>query len=84
METIFPLTNLKKNPRVMSDHNPLILRLDLGEKRKTRQFCLETARVKHPEYSDKIAEIWGREITTKNAVQKWYIKLIRVKKFLKG
>jgi hypothetical protein len=78
-ETIFPLTNLKENPRVMSGHNPLILRSDLGEERKTKQFCFETAWVKHPEYSDKIAKIWGRDITTKNAVEKWYIKLNRVK-----
>jgi hypothetical protein len=40
--------------------------------------------VKHPEFSEKVAEIWGREITTKNAVEKWHIKLNRVKKFLKG
>jgi hypothetical protein len=68
----------------MSDHNPLILRSNTGEIRKTKQFCFETAWVKHPEFSEKIAEIWSRGITTRNAVEKWHIKLSRVKKFLKG
>jgi hypothetical protein len=31
-----------------------------------------------------VTEIWNREVTTKNAVEKWCIKLNRVKKFLKG
>jgi hypothetical protein len=39
-DSLFPLTNLKKAPRVMSDHNPLILRSDLGEKRKQNSFVL--------------------------------------------
>jgi hypothetical protein len=29
-------------------------------------------------------EIWGREVRAKNAVEKWYIKLNRMKKFIKG
>lgn len=83
-ETLFPLTNLKKNPSIMSDHNPLILRSDLGEIRKTKQFYFETAWAKHLEFTIKIAEIWGRDVTTRNAVDKWHIKLCRAKKFLKG
>jgi hypothetical protein len=47
-ETIFPLINLNKNPRIMYDHNPLILRSNMGEIRKTKQLCFETAWVKHP------------------------------------
>jgi hypothetical protein len=83
-ENCFPLTNLKKDPRVLSDHNPLILRSDLGGGKKAKQFCFETSWLKYPEYTEKISEIWNREITAKNAVEKWCIKMNRVKKFLKG
>jgi exonuclease III len=83
-ETIFPLTNLKKNPRIMSDHNPLTVSSDMGEVRKTKHFCFEISWVKHPEFSERIAEIWSRDITTSNAVERWHSKLNRVKKFLKG
>jgi hypothetical protein len=67
----------------MSDHNPLILRSGLGEEKKTRQFCFETSWIKHPEYADKVSEIWHKEVTTTNTVEKWCIKLNSVKKFLK-
>jgi exonuclease III len=83
-EEVFPLTNLKKNPREMSDHNPLILRSDLEERKKSKHFCFETYWTKHPDYHPKLVEIWGREVGAKNAVEKWYIKLNRMKKFLKG
>jgi exonuclease III len=39
-EKVFPLTNLKKNPREMSDHNPLILRSDLEERKKIKTLLL--------------------------------------------
>jgi hypothetical protein len=68
----------------MSDHNPLILCADFGEKKKQRQFCFETSWIKHPEYIKKNKEIWGKEVAAKNAVEKWQIKLNRVKKFLRG
>jgi hypothetical protein len=60
----------------------LILCSELEEK---KQFCFETAWIKHLDYLPKISEIWGREISARNVVEKWYIKMInRVKKFLKG
>jgi endonuclease/exonuclease/phosphatase family metal-dependent hydrolase len=83
-EINFPLTNLRKNPRTLSDHNPLILCTDFGEKKKQRQFCFETSWIKHPEFIKKVKEVWGREVAVKNAVEKWQIKLNRVKKFLRG
>jgi hypothetical protein len=42
-ETIFPLTNLSKNSKIMSDHNPLILCTDFEEKKKTDNFALKIA-----------------------------------------
>jgi hypothetical protein len=34
-EDIFPLTNLRKNPRLMSDHNPLLLGTEQNTVKKT-------------------------------------------------
>jgi hypothetical protein len=83
-EINFPLTNLRKTPRIMSDHNPLILCIDFGGKKKQKQFCFETSWIKHPEYIKKVTEVWGKEVAAKNAVEKWQIKLNRVKKFMRG
>jgi hypothetical protein len=56
----------------------------LEERKKSKHFCFETYWTKHPDYHPKLVEIWGREVGAKNAVEKWYIKLNRMKKFLKG
>jgi hypothetical protein len=52
--------------------------------KKAKHFCFETSWLKHPEYAEKNSGIWNREVIAKNAVEKWCIKLNRVKKFLKG
>jgi hypothetical protein len=83
-EDLFPMTNLRKRPRLMSDHNPLLLCTDQTQVRKTRHFCFEIAWIKHADFIPKVKEIRGESITANNAVEKWYIKLNRVKKFLKG
>jgi hypothetical protein len=82
-EVAFPLTNLKK-PRLMSDHNPLLLCTEQKINKKAKHFCFETSWTKHEELLPKIKEIWGKTVSTKNATEKWYIKLGRIKKFLKG
>jgi hypothetical protein len=83
-EALFPLTNLRKTPRFLSDHNPLILCSDQEKNRKTKQFFFETSWVKHPDFIPKVKEIWGKHVIASSAVEKWGIKLNRVKKFLKG
>jgi len=42
-EPDFPLCNLRKIPRYMSDHNTLIVRTDLEQKIGSRPFCFETS-----------------------------------------
>jgi hypothetical protein len=56
---------LEENAREMSDHNPLILRSDLEERKKSNHFCFETSWIKHPDYHPKLVEIWGREVRAK-------------------
>ncbi|CAN6249384.1 unnamed protein product [Urochloa humidicola] len=83
-EGMFPLTNLRKIPRHMSDHSPLLLCTEQEKAKKTKAFCFETAWIKHTDFLPKMQEIWGDSVVAKNAVDKWYIKINRVKKFLKG
>jgi uncharacterized protein (DUF2249 family) len=83
-ENLFPLSKIRNNPRILSDHNPLILCSELEVKKNTKQFSFETAWVSHPDYLAKVTEIWVRQVSAKNVVDKWCIKINRVKKFLKG
>jgi len=83
-EKEFPLTNLRKAPREMSDHNPLMLGTDWGVKNESRPFCFETAWIRHHEFLPKVRTIWEEQVTARNAVEVWNIKVKRVKKFLKG
>jgi hypothetical protein len=84
-EDIFPLTNLRKNQRLMSDHNPLLLCTEQNTvKKSNKQFCFETAWIKHEEFFIKVGEVWGKSVNANDAVGKWIIKMGRVKKNLKG
>jgi hypothetical protein len=68
-EALFPLTNLRKTPRFLSDHNPLILCSDQEKNRKTKKFCFETSWVKHPDFIPKVKEIWGKHVIASSAVE---------------
>jgi hypothetical protein len=57
-ETIFPLSNVRKIPRYMSDHNPMLLGTDTGKIKKTKRFCFETSWIKHADFLPKMKEIW--------------------------
>lgn len=80
----FPLSNLRKIPRFMSDHNPLVYNSELTVEQKSKPFCFETLWVQHPDFKQKIKNIWNEPVTAKNVVSTWSIKMNRVKFFLKG
>ena len=83
-ESMFPLTTLRKVAREMSDHNPLLLCTDQERVNKSKHSCFENAWLKHQDFVPKIKEIWERQISCDNVVERWCIKINRVKKFLKG
>ena len=56
-ETEFPLCNLRKIPRYMSDHNPLIVRIDLAQQMGSRPFYLENSWLQHVEFNMRVKEI---------------------------
>jgi hypothetical protein len=83
-ESEFPLCNLRKIPRYMSDHNPLIVRTDLSQQIGSRPFCFENSWLQHAEFKSKVKEIWDRKVYAKSVIDAWCIKMDRVRKFLKG
>jgi len=83
-ESEFPLTNLRKIPRDLLDHNPLLLCTDWDEKKVNRPFCFENSWIRHQDFLPKVKEIWDKQVLAKNAVEVWNIKTKRVKKWLKG
>jgi hypothetical protein len=40
-ESMFPMVHIHKNPRIMSDHNPLIMFTQYNQHNKMREFRLE-------------------------------------------
>jgi endonuclease/exonuclease/phosphatase family metal-dependent hydrolase len=52
-EKHFPLTNLRKLPRELSDHNPLLLCTEQFTHKKSKAFCFETSWLKHQEFLPK-------------------------------
>ena len=83
-EKLFPLTSLRKLPRELSDHNPLLLCTEQNNLKKTKALCFETSWLKYQDFVPNIMKIWNEKVTDRNAVDKWCIKINRVKKFLKG
>ena len=53
-------------------------------KNESRPFWFETAWIRHHEFLPKVRTIWEKQVTARNAVEVWNIKVKRVKKFLKG
>jgi hypothetical protein len=64
-EALYPLTNLRKIPIYMSDHNPLLLSTEQEKMKKQKQFCFETAWIKQEDFLPKIKEIWEKPVTAK-------------------
>jgi hypothetical protein len=79
----FPLSTVRKIPRFVSDHNPLVLDTEFDQVQKVKTFCFETFWIKHPDFLPKMEEIWNQPVQAVNAVSNWCIKINRVKKFLK-
>jgi hypothetical protein len=68
----------------MSDHDPLIVRVDMVQQLGSRPFCFENSWLQHAEFTVKVREIWNRKVCVKSVIDTWCIKLDRVKNSLRG
>jgi hypothetical protein len=62
----------------------MLLCTELERQRNKKQFCFETAWLRHPDFLVKVKETWEKPVIARNAADKWCIKLNRIKKVLKG
>lgn len=83
-ETHFPMTNIRKKPRIMSDHNPLTLSVDQKVEHKRKPFRFEISWLHQEGFKGKLKEIWDQPMIAKFNVEKWMIKEKRIKKYFKG
>jgi hypothetical protein len=74
-ESRFPMAHVYKNPRGVSDHNPLILTTAIGSCKKTRDFHFETSWLKDPEVIRRIQEIWDKPTRDECMLDRIHFKL---------
>lgn len=83
-EDIFPSVVLNKLPREVSDHNPLILYTDLNRPLTHLEFRFEAAWLIHPEFVEKLNELWLKPCNAETALDRIQIKIKRFKQYFKG
>lgn len=74
-EDIFPNTSVKKLPREISDHNPLILYSESYKPTMHIQFRYELSWVNNPEFIAAIKKIWSKPRRAKTMLDKIQQKL---------
>jgi hypothetical protein len=72
-----------KEPRELSDHNPLIVSSCLKVGGNKREFRFELFWIKHPDFLKKVSKIWNAPTRDVNNLDKVLFKLKKVKKLLK-
>jgi hypothetical protein len=69
-EILFPATHVYKIPRVVSDHNPLMLSTHQNTSFKLRDFRFELVWLKDTEFLVKVKKIWEEPIRDTNALDR--------------
>jgi hypothetical protein len=82
-EKLFPLSLVYKMPRELSDHNPLVISLNINQPLRNLSFRFELSWLKHPDFLQKTQEIWDRRCHAETAFDKIQSKLKRFKQYFK-
>lgn len=69
-EDFFPLAMVKKLPRDLSDHNPLIILTGDVPPSKTIQFRFELSRLHNPEFYIQVEKIWNKPCMAVSIIDK--------------
>jgi hypothetical protein len=83
-EKLFPLSLVYKMPRELSDHNPLVISLNINQPLRNLNFRFELSWLKHPDFLQKTQEIWDRRCHAETTFDKIQSKLKRFKQYFKG
>jgi hypothetical protein len=83
-ETAFPLSGARKIPRVISDHNPIIVDTKEVMEIKSREFRFEKSWLLHPDIHMRVEKAWNSPVGATDSISVIQEKLKRVKNSLKG
>lgn len=83
-EDIFPNTIVKKLPREISNHNPLILSIGSYNTQRHLQFRFEKSWLSNPEFLPTVKKIWDKPCRANTTLDKIQQKLKLVKQYFKG
>lgn len=83
-EDLFPLAMIKKLPREVSDHNPLILLTDSKTPSMAIQFRFELSWLNNPDFFTHVERIWSKPCKAKTTLDKIQQKLKLLKQYFKG
>ena len=85
-EDMFPLVNMKKLVREVSDHNALLLYYDNHVIRapQKREFRFDQNWLKSEDFVPLVSRIWNQKVNATDPIDILNIKLKRFKKFLKA
>ena len=84
LEDLFPRVLVYKLPRVISDHNPLILTHSSGQPLKNISFQFELSWLKQPDFLPTVQSIWEKLCYAVSAMDRIQAKLKRFKQYFKG
>lgn len=83
-ENLFPTMTSYKNPREVSDHNPIILTTCGNRPKKKLEFRFELSWLNQPDFLENVDRIWKEPTRDTNSLDKVQFKLKKIKKFFKG
>lgn len=83
-ESLFPTVTSYKNPRDISDHNPLILTTCANPPMRNIDFKFELSWLKQPEFLQNVERIWKEQTRDDNVLDRIQFKLRKIKQFFKG
>lgn len=83
-EDLFPLVMIKKLPRDISDHNPLILLSESQTPSKTIHFRFELGWIRNPGFFITVKKIWDKPCRAPTTLDKIQQKIKLIKQYFKG
>jgi hypothetical protein len=83
-ENIFPLTSARKIPRVMSDHNPIIMDTKESVEVRSREFRFEKSWLLQPDFQLRVGKAWKTPVRGSDSISVFQENLRNVKNSLKG
>jgi hypothetical protein len=83
-EDIFPNSLVRKLPREVSDHNPLILSSGPCQSLKHLQFRFDLSWLTNPEFKPIVQRIWDKACRDVTALDKIHQKMKILKQYFKG